>query len=341
MIDRPTGNSMPPEARVRLSEIPVRNFTHYETGVAPNGVGEPEYVRDVQDACNRKSAANLGLSPTLDHDIMCATCVYTSRMPGIYLYPDGRCNMCHAFEEAKANASGLLIRELEEALAPSSSPDAEFDLVVALSGGKDSSAALSYVAQEQGLRVVSVLVDNAFIPDYVVENCRAMCKTAGAEFVLLNFDFRADVKKAIKEEHPSFYPCNLCSKRFKNLIAEYSVKIGCPRIIMGRNYWATIEPELSGVREMRANDDASVRFYSLPFLLGWNLADLEPRLQRVGWSQRNKDIPGLSTNCRVPGIVENSYLQRTGLHPEAPLLANEVICGFISREEALADLQHD
>jgi hypothetical protein len=327
-------------ARISLDEIPYRDFTHYEMGVSPTGVQYDEYVRAVHEACQQKSAANLGLSYHADLNQICASCVYSTTMPGVYLYKDGRCNMCHTYERALERdlQTGGMRAELEECLA-SAPASAGCDVIVALSGGKDSSAALAYVAQEKGLRVKAILADNGFIPDFVKENCQQMCDRVGAEFVTLPFSFHDEVKRALASPVPSNYPCNVCSKRFKNLIAEYAVNDGCQRVIMGRNFWATIEPNLSGVRDIRTSSGAMVRYYSLPFLLGWSLSDLTSRLDRVGWDQRARGIPGASTNCRVPGMVEAHYRKTTHLHPEAPLLANEVICGFITQQEALKELE--
>ncbi len=330
-------------ARVAISDIATSEFTHYQVAVSPTGVRYDEYARAVHEACLEKTAANLTRSYEDCAKQICAACVYSTAMPGIYLHSDGRCNMCHAYEEAlsRNKLQGGLERELAECLAPGPQ-DADFDVIVALSGGKDSSAALAFAASEKNLRVTAVLADNGFIPNFVKKNCQSMCDRVGAEFVILDFDFRDDVKRALATSDPSIYPCIVCTKQFKQLISEYAVRHNCKRVIMGRNFWATIEPELSGARELRAFNGQSVFWYSLPFLLGWKIQDLKPRLEKVGWDQRAKDIPGASTNCMVPGIVEEHFKNSTGLHPEAPLLANEIICGFITQKEGLDEIAgHD
>jgi len=327
-------------ARVALGEIAGTDFTFYEVAVSPTGAGYNDYAREVHEACLRKSAANLDIPYSADLDQRCSVCVYSTAMPGIYMHGDGRCNMCHAFERAKAEdaRTGRLASELEACLKPGN-PDAEFDVVVALSGGKDSSAVLGYVGGECDLRVRAVLADNGFIPDFVKQNCRAMCDSVGASFDVVTFEFASELKKLISAANPEDYPCNTCSKHFKALIADYAIANGCSRIIMGRNFWATLEPTLSGVRNLVSPSGGNVNYYSLPFLLGWSLEDLQPRLAAVGWDERAKGIPGMSTNCTVPGLVEEHFHQTTDLHPEAPLLSNEVICGFISRDQAIADLE--
>jgi hypothetical protein len=55
-------------------------------------------------------------------------------------------------------------------------------------------------------------------------------------------------------------------------------------------------------------------------------------LKSVGW--QNKSIYGDSTNCLIPGLVEQIVFNRIGYHPELNLLSREVITGFITKEEA-------
>ncbi len=330
-------------ARITLDEIPGRDFTHYETGVSPVAGCGGGYAQAVHQACLRKTADNLGVAFSPDLDLICAACVYRTRMAGIYLYPDGRCNMCHAFEEGLNSpaTAGRFAGELKEALNPSISRDKDLDVVVALSGGKDSSAVLSYVALELGLRCIAVLVDNGFIPDYVVENCQAMSDRAGARFVKLGFDFRPEIRAVMAAERLDFVPCNLCSKRFKRLITEFAEDSGCRRVLMGRNSWAAIEPELSGRRGIETRDGSSIDWYSVPFLLRWTLSDHSPRLDAIGWNRGNERIPGNSTNCLVPGMIAGKYEAAVGINPDTQLIADEVIVGFISREYGLKQLAED
>ena len=89
------------KARVKIEEIPYKNFTHYETGVSVIGMHYNDYAKSVHQACLKKTAQNLKIAYQRSLNMLCKSCVYCTKMPGIYLYPDGRCNMCHAFEEAK------------------------------------------------------------------------------------------------------------------------------------------------------------------------------------------------------------------------------------------------
>ncbi len=327
-------------ARIKIEEIPSKNFTHYETGVSVIGLNYDNYAQAVHQACLCKTAINLGINYNPDLNLICRTCVYHTRMPGIYIYPDGRCNMCHAFDIAKSEADqvGRLKKELSECIQRGSDTDASCDVILALSGGKDSSAVLSFLSLESELRVKAVLVDNGFIPDLVKERCCLTCNSVNVEFVIFDLDFRSKVEDVLKKKNPNFYPCDVCTMYFKKIIADFAASQNCNRVITGRNFWATIEPKLSGVKDIKTKNGTYVRLFYLPFLMEWKYKDAISRLEKIGWNNKKIKIPGHSTNCMVPGLVEELYLKKTGIHPETALFANEVISGYISRERAISML---
>lgn len=339
--EKVSSDKLPPApkgARVTLSEVLERDFCRYETGISTIGLDGGAYAQALTRQCQKKTAGNLKIPFRADLDIVCTTCVFRTVMPGIYLYPDGRCNMCHVHEENRrrdAETKGLA-REREEAIAPDT--ESACDVVLALSGGKDSSSVLHFLAAERKLRVHAVLVDNGFIPGSVKETCRRMCERVGADFTILKEDMKSEVDEVLESSRPSFYPCDVCSRKFKRAIADYSASLGCLRVLSGRNFWARIEPELTGVKKMDLADGRQVRFFSLPFLFGWRREDRDWRLKEIGWDTKGEKIPGLSTNCLVPGMVAEHYFKKTNIHPETALIAQEVICGFLDRETAMEEL---
>ena len=330
----------PTGAKITLSDVPTRDFTHYETGLSIQGIGYNKYAKAFHEACLRKTAENLGLNFKPDIFHRCNACLYETRMPGIYMHSDGRCNMCHAYEIGYEGSriSGSFKRELTECLDPDSTQNADCDAVLGLSGGKDSSAVLSYLTQETDLRVTAVLVDNGFIPEFVKDNCSEMCARTGAEFVLKSFDFHVEMGRATKNPEATEYPCNTCSKSFSKIIADVAAGYGCQRVILGRNFWYRIEPKLTAVKKLMSRAGSEISFTSLPFLMRWKIEDIDPRLDQIGWARGGDKIVGLSTNCTVPGKVESLYHDVMGIHPEAALISNEIICGFISRSQGKKEL---
>lgn len=325
--------------RIEIRDILNKDFTHYELGVAPGTEEKNDYIIKARELCFEKTSKNLKLPLNEVKNKYCKTCVFNTNMTGIYLYSDGRCNMCHTYEKAieKDKSDKILEKELKECLSKSN--ESEVDVILGFSGGKDSTATLSYLAYNTDLKVEAVLVDNGYIPDFVKEYCTRMCENAGVKFTILKFDFSNEINNILKScSTISTYPCVTCTKVFKEMLTNYAAEKNCDKVVLGRNFWSRIEPELTAKNINYAKNASAINFYYLPFLLHWTLEDTMKYLDKIGWERDFSDIDGASTNCLVPSIVENQFKAVSGNHPETALLAHETIVGFISREKALEEL---
>jgi len=213
------------------------------------------------------------------------------------------------------------------------------DAAVAFSGGKDSAVSLYLAREKLNLNVVAVLVNNDFIPEPVIENGRSFCKKMGVELVVLNITFAPYVKKMMDENFKNAYPCYMCTRMFHKEIQEYCVEYGINRVILGRNWWRWLEPEVRSVRWVKdAEFGLDMQFLSLPFALRLTEKSVKSLLKNIGWTPVK--IHGNSTNCLIPGLVEYSIYKRLGYHPELNLLSREVIAGYIEKEKAKEQLKH-
>jgi hypothetical protein len=215
---------------------------------------------------------------------------------------------------------------------------AGYDAVVAFSGGKDSAISLYLAREKYHLNVVAILVDNGFIPAPVIDNGRAFCADLGVDLVVLPIQFAGSLKSMIDHQFTNGYPCNLCTKMFHERIRDYCVEHHINRVILGRNWWRWLEPEVRAVRWVTDEQSGlKMQFISLPFALRLTRDWVMNTLEDVGWSP--VPIHGNSTNCLVPGLVEHTLYRRLGYHPELNLLSREVIAGYLSKAEAREDLR--
>lgn len=325
--------------RIELEEILKKDFTHYELGLPPGTEEKNEYTTKVRELCLKKTSRNLNLPLDKVKNIYCKSCVFNTNMTGIYLYPDGRCNMCHAYDTAIEHdkKTKTLEKELNECL--SKQENTEIDAILGFSGGKDSTATLSYLAYNTDLKIEAVLVDNGFIPEFVKEYCTKMCNNAGVKFTILKFDFSNEINNILNDtDKINTYPCVTCTKVFKEMLTNYAAEKKCNKVILGRNFWSRIEPELTSKNINISKSGTKVDFYYLPFLLHWTIEDTMKYLNKIGWERDFEDIDGASTNCLVPSLVEKKFKTIAGNHPETALLAHETIVGFLTREKALEEL---
>lgn len=111
---------------------------------------------------------------------ICTRCVMDTTDPGITFNEKGECNLCTEFlsKRAKHNYHGAesdasfqrIITEMKEA-----GKGKEYDCVVGLSGGVDSSYA-AYLCKKNGLRVLAMHVDNGWNSEEAVLNIKNIAR---------------------------------------------------------------------------------------------------------------------------------------------------------------------
>ena len=310
------------------------DYSPYKCKVSVNGINYNFRTRRIHWQNKIKTWINTGKNPFIK-PVECKKCLFDTRMPNIYIGSDGVCNMCMTYE--KNFKQEILDSELETFLNTPREGGATIDAVVGFSGGKDSAVSLITARQKFGLNVTAVLVQNGFIPELVVENGRKLCDKLGVELVVLNIDLAPYVKEMMDNNFKSGYPCYKCGDMFYKEIQDYCVEHRINRIIMGRNWWHWIEPEVRSTKWV--TDEKSgmkLQIFSLPFVLQLTEHDIYKILDEFGWS--TVKIHGNSTNCVLPGLVEHEVKKRLGYHPELQLLSREVITGFLKKEEAQEQL---
>jgi hypothetical protein len=107
----------------------------------------------------------------------CQRCLLPDNISGIDLDSQGICSLCNEFQ-----APGCLGEEkLREVFAEK--PKGEYDCVVPLSGGRDSSYVLYSAKRVLGLNPLAVNFDNGFATPQAVENIQNTCQALGVALV--------------------------------------------------------------------------------------------------------------------------------------------------------------
>jgi hypothetical protein len=114
---------------------------------------------------------------------ICSRCVLTEAVPGVTI-SGGLCNFCaestgvEAIRGKRASLAEEMRRHIEQRRGK-----AEYDCVVAFSGGKDSSYTLMILARDMGLKCLAITVDNGFISEQAAANCKTITSTLGVDFL--------------------------------------------------------------------------------------------------------------------------------------------------------------
>ena len=316
-------------------EFLYADYSPYKCHVSANRENYNLRARKIHFQNLIKTWVNTGKNPFIK-PIECKECLFDTRIPNIYIGPHGLCNMCMTYKQNFK--PDILASELETFMNTPRESGANLDAVVAFSGGKDSAISLYLAREKYKLNVAAVLVDNDFIPKPVIENGRNFCKKMGVDLVVLHIDFAPYVKKMMDKGFRNGYPCYVCTGMFHEEIKEYCAEHRVNRVILGRNWWRWLEPEVRAVRWVKTDEEfgLDMQFLSLPFALQLTEDWVKATLKDIGWLPVK--IHGNSTNCLIPGLVEHTLYKRLGYHPELNLLSREVISGYMDKEKAKEEL---
>jgi len=319
-----------------LPKFSREDYSPYKCRISANRENYNLRARKIHLQNMIKTWINTGKNPFIK-PVECKECLFDTRIPNIYIGPDGLCNMCMTYKQNFKPE--ILTSELETFMNTPRENGARLDAVVAFSGGKDSTVSLYLAREKYKLNVVAVLVNNDFIPKAVIENGRNFCRKIGVDLVVLHIDFVPHVKKMMDKRFRNGYPCYLCTRMFHEEIQKYCAKNRINRVILGRNWWRWLEPEVRSVRWVKdAESGLDIQFLSLPFALQLTENSVRTILKEIGWSP--VEIHGNSTNCLIPGLVEYTLYKRLGYHPELNLLSREVITGYLDKEKAKEKLKN-
>ena len=126
---------------------------------------------------------------------ICTRCVMDDTVPDIVFYDDGRCSCCRPYDEIRtkeifSDAEGaarldqLIERVKEEGRGK------QYDCLIGLSGGVDSSYVAWLVAKRFGLRALALHLDNGWDTELAVGNVERIVKLLGIDLSTHVLDWR-------------------------------------------------------------------------------------------------------------------------------------------------------
>ncbi len=215
---------------------------------------------------------------------VCRRCVLNSAMPGVNIDEEsGLCQFCRNHSEILPQER-VQAQKAMDALLRKTRGSGSFDVIYALSGGKDSSYGLYRIKQEYpDLRIRAILFDNGFISSQAIKNARTVCDVAGADFLrltlqedLLNEAFRSAAQSL------DVYPdaaklrasdiCNTCISIVKQKLMEAAIVSRAPHIMFAFTPGQTQSPIIR----------------LSPGFLRWSRNLFEGQLKKMGIADENE-----------------------------------------------------
>ena len=118
----------------------------------------------------------------------CTRCILNSNYPGLGFNEKGECSFCTKYHEFKPIGEDKLLKECETAKAAARKRNIEFDVLVPLSGGKDSTYMLYLAAKKYGLKVLAMTYDNGLLSKLALKNINTTVARSGVQHVFYRPD---------------------------------------------------------------------------------------------------------------------------------------------------------
>lgn len=307
----------------------------------------------------------------------CVRCGIGTDHPGTEIDDNGVCNICSGYESYRNLAAGYfgdmgafadIVRERAQ------SRKGDYDCLMMLSGGKDSSYALCRLA-EITPRILAATLDNGFISDGAKENIRRVTEELGIEHRFLSTPAMNEIFVDSLKRHANV--CNGCFKAIYTLGLKLARDEGIPLIVTGLSrgqmFETRLTPELFETNPKRPDeiDDmvmaARRAYHHFPDTaaerLNGDLFQNERIFEEVTFADfyRYCDVPvsevyrylddrmswirpvdtGRSTNCLINDVGIHVHKTERGYHNYALPYSWDVRMGHKSLKEASEELDDE
>ncbi len=315
-----------------------------------------------------------GLSQSAHH---CTKCGLPATYPSATFNEEGVCQLCLNFEEYQRRAKRYFrtMDDLKGVFSPRPTVNgAEYDCILLLSGGKDSTYALGQLV-EMGLKVLAFTLDNGYISEQALDNVRRVASQLGVDCHVATTPAMNEIFTDSLLRHCNV--CNGCFKTIYTLSTALALKKRIPYIVTGLSRGQFFETRLTEELFLNADNededidaailearkiyhkaDDAVRdlldtsmfdddevFEKVQFLDFYRYCDatLEEMLDdlndRLPW-ERPTDT-GRSTNCLINQVGIYVHKQEKGYNNYAFPYSWDVRIGHKERDAALEEINEE
>jgi tRNA(Ile)-lysidine synthase TilS/MesJ len=175
--------------------------------------------------------------------LVCKKCVLDSDIPGIDINKEtGLCHFCETYTPLSSKEKSEYLSKIDD-LFENYSGKGNYDVIYALSGGKDSSYTLYKLKKEYPfLKVLAIQFDNGFTSENAIKNARKMCKITGSDYFQLTMEKEIlyDTFRKAAESYDAFPKfakyrasdiCNVCITIIKQKLIEQAIIQKAPFIV--------------------------------------------------------------------------------------------------------------
>lgn len=310
----------------------------------------------------------------------CSKCILPSTFPGITFNEDGVCNHCQNYRGLASNKS--LQEKYEQKflnLLSERRRNSSYDILMAYSGGKDSTYTLDVFVNRYSLRVLALTFDNTFISKRAFINIDNVCRELGVDNMIIkpspkllrkifSISARDELYSAKTLERASTI-CTSCIGLVKAITLKTAIEKDIPFVgfgwspgqapvqssvmktnaaLMKKTQKAIFDPLYKIAGEMIAPYFVTDEQFAQPDKFPWNvhpLAFLDYNEEKVVARnnqigwEKPDDTDPNSSNCLLNAYANHIHRKKYGFHPYVWEIANMVRSGVMDRAEGLEKIE--
>jgi len=311
---------------------------------------------------------------------ICSNCILPETFPGISFNAHGICNHCQEFDNKKERLADekkrykqKFLNLLDQLIQSDQLSKRSYDILMAYSGGKDSTYIMSLFKNRYKLRILAVSFDNGFISETAIANIKKVTDTLDIDHMFFKPQWGLLRKIFSSASEQELYSrktlerastiCTSCMGIVKSICLKIAIEKEIPMVGYG---WspgqAPIQSSimktnpaliriaqqaiLNPLREL-VGDEIEVYFlqekhYAHPEKFPYNIHPMAWEFydEAVILKEIQKigwvaptDTDSNSTNCLLNAFANRVHLQKYGFHPYVWEIANMVRRGDMSRED--------
>jgi hypothetical protein len=296
----------------------------------------------------------------------CLRCVMPENYPGVTLDAEGVCNYCRTFDrywgtwiaspEEQARSEAKLRRIFEATRRQNK----KYDVLIGMSGGKDSSYMLYLCHKVYGLKVLTFTKDGGFLTDEAKGRINTLVKAFGVKHFYYNDPLFLDLAGIFMRKTGNFCaPCELSTYNMSAIIArEYDVPLlvlgsssrtesSAPKhlnpwdpwyfgkVVKGEPYRERLRCSCYGPNYLLRDGLARLlgrrRMVLLPDYVDWD----ESKIRELFSREFGFTFGGEHSDCWATSIASYLYHLKMGMSPQVAKYGVLVRSGKMPREEAL------
>lgn len=163
----------------------------------------------------------------------CTRCLLPDTYPDISFDQNGVCNHCLSYQKPIPLGEARFLEKI------CSRQGAEYDCVLGISGGKDSSYVAYLAKKKYGLRALAVSYDFTFMVDLARQNIKAVCDSLDIELLIvksrndLEYDLMRNHLTSLAATGTTWGQCMFCHYGIEAILYETARSRGIPFILSG------------------------------------------------------------------------------------------------------------